>query len=384
MARTKQTARKSYDQIRGHSVWNAVAAAQVLDRIRATLTENIAIRESEEMRQEIPQHEDQQAGPQPEVLVEHQAENERQEESEASNTVQRTTETETQHTVIDVDIFNGLGNIPDVVLQGNIGDLHATRTPLPDYSILQNMGEEEQQRRVLEEQQRLLMVEEERQRQDRAFADAREEAERKKQHDAAEQRRIEEEINLKAAEELQRALEQRQPIKLRPKMCAKRAKRKSTTEEPATDQPNPPPEQEDPEQRQERRKKFKNDAPPWTNRTNPPPPPHTQKKRRWRPGTVALREIRKYQKSTEPIMRKAPFSRVVRKIMEKFSDRADRIQGAALGALQEASEDILVSLFQDSVLCHVHAKRVTLKTVDLALALRLRQDSAMHKQGHNT
>ena len=65
--------------------------------------------------------------------------------------------------------------------------------------------------------------------------------------------------------------------------------------------------------------------------------------------------------------------------MEIYSDRVDRIQSAALGALQEAAEDIIVSLFTDSVLCHIHAKRVTLKSVDMALAMRLRGDDCFRR-----
>ena len=65
--------------------------------------------------------------------------------------------------------------------------------------------------------------------------------------------------------------------------------------------------------------------------------------------------------------------------MDEYSDRVDRIQSASLGALQEAIEDILVSLFTNSVLCHIHAKRVTLKSVDMALAMWLRCDDYFRK-----
>ena len=65
--------------------------------------------------------------------------------------------------------------------------------------------------------------------------------------------------------------------------------------------------------------------------------------------------------------------------MEMYSGPVDRIQGATLEALQEASEDIIVSLFQDSVLCMVHAKRVTLKPIDMSLALRLRLETCLHR-----
>lgn len=393
MARTKQTARKSYD-IRGYSLRNAVGAAQAFERIRACLTEAIASEEQqaliqaqeaqrvEEVLQAQAQQERNVTQAQAEQHVEPQAqpdaEQPQPDESHASNSLQR------GH-LADYNIFNDLGNIPNIYLQGNIGFM-ATRTPIPG---LQNMSEEEQNRRVLEEQQRVLMVEEERLRQERVWEEGRRESERKRQEDAAEQQRIEEEINRKAAEELHNTLERRAPvatpIKLRPKMCAKKPLKRKSTAEPSN-QGNREAQQEEregPEQRQERRQKLRNDAPPWSRRPQPPPFPQTKKKRRFRPGTVALREIRKYQKSSDPIMRKAPFSRVVREIMAEYSDKADRIQSAALGALQEASEDILVSLFHDSVLCHVHAKRVTLKPVDLALTMRLRQDDALHKHGHN-
>ena len=65
--------------------------------------------------------------------------------------------------------------------------------------------------------------------------------------------------------------------------------------------------------------------------------------------------------------------------MADYSDRVERIQGAALGALQEAAETVMVMLFQDSVLCHVHAKCVTLKPVDMGLAMRLRTDDCLRK-----
>ena len=65
----------------------------------------------------------------------------------------------------------------------------------------------------------------------------------------------------------------------------------------------------------------------------------------YRPGTVALREIRKYQKTTDLLIRKLPFQRLVREIAQE--SKADlRFQSAAIGALQEASEAYLVSLFE--------------------------------------
>ena len=96
-----------------------------------------------------------------------------------------------------------------------------------------------------------------------------------------------------------------------------------------------------------------------------------QKPHRYRPGTVALREIRKYQKSTELLMRKLPFQRLVREIAQDFQVDL-RWQGSAILALQEAAEAYLVGLFEDSNLCAIHAKRVTIMPKDVQLARRIR------------
>jgi len=96
-----------------------------------------------------------------------------------------------------------------------------------------------------------------------------------------------------------------------------------------------------------------------------------KKPHRYRPGTVALREIRKYQKSTELLIRKLPFQRLVREIAQDFKSDL-RFQSSAIGALQEASEAYLVSLFEDTNLAAIHAKRVTIQPKDLQLARRLR------------
>ncbi|ORY24026.1 histone-fold-containing protein [Naematelia encephala] len=96
-----------------------------------------------------------------------------------------------------------------------------------------------------------------------------------------------------------------------------------------------------------------------------------KKPHRYRPGTVALREIRRYQKSTELLIRKLPFQRLVREIAQDFKTDL-RFQSSAIGALQEASEAYLVSLFEDTNLAAIHAKRVTIQPKDMALARRLR------------
>jgi histone H3 len=85
-----------------------------------------------------------------------------------------------------------------------------------------------------------------------------------------------------------------------------------------------------------------------------------KKPHRYKPGTVALREIRRYQKSTELLIRKLPFQRLVREIAQDFKSDL-RFQSSAIGALQESVEAYLVSLFEDTNLCAIHAKRVTIR-----------------------
>ena len=139
-----------------------------------------------------------------------------------------------------------------------------------------------------------------------------------------------------------------------------------------------------------------------------------KKPHRYRPGTVALREIRRYQKSTELLIRKLPFQRLVREIAQDFKTelrflssavirryqkstellirklpfqrlvreiaqdfKTDlRFQSSAVMALQEASEAYLVGLFEDTNLCAIHAKRVTIMPKDIQLARRIRGERA--------
>ncbi|CAM0904404.1 unnamed protein product [Alopecurus aequalis] len=131
-----------------------------------------------------------------------------------------------------------------------------------------------------------------------------------------------------------------------------------------------------------------------------------KKPHRYRPGTVALREIRKYQKSTELLIRKLPFQRLVREIAQDFKVtfvhsvfvlllcqlstsivilfchpvlfvQTDlRFQSHAVLALQEAAEAYLVGLFEDTNLCAIHAKRVTIMPKDIQLARRIRGERA--------
>lgn len=99
-----------------------------------------------------------------------------------------------------------------------------------------------------------------------------------------------------------------------------------------------------------------------------------KKPHRFRPGTVALRQIRKYQKSTELLLRKLPFQRLVREIAQTVKGGGDdlRFQSSAVACLQEAAEAYLVGLFQDTNLCAIHAKRVTIMPKDMHLARRIR------------
>merc|ERR1712013_611916 len=101
-----------------------------------------------------------------------------------------------------------------------------------------------------------------------------------------------------------------------------------------------------------------------------------KKPHRYRPGTVALREIRRYQKSTELLIRKSPFQRLVREIAQDFKTDL-RFQSAAIGALQEASEAYLVGLFEDTSLCAVSAESVPKLTPVFSLFLCLTKYSSL-------
>ena len=96
-----------------------------------------------------------------------------------------------------------------------------------------------------------------------------------------------------------------------------------------------------------------------------------RKPHRYRPGTVALRQIRRYQKSTELLLRKIPFQRLVREVAQDFKSDL-RFQSSAMLAVQEATEAYLVRLFEDTNLCAIHAKRVTIFPKDVQLCRRIR------------
>ena len=108
---------------------------------------------------------------------------------------------------------------------------------------------------------------------------------------------------------------------------------------------------------------------------NPPRTGGLKRPMRYRPGTVALREIRRYQKTTELLIRKMPFCRLVREIAQDFKTDL-RFQAQAIMALQEAAEAYLVRLFDDTNLCAIHAKRVMIMPKDIQLARRIRGERA--------
>lgn len=85
-----------------------------------------------------------------------------------------------------------------------------------------------------------------------------------------------------------------------------------------------------------------------------------------------MKEIRAYQSSTDLLIRRLPFARLVREIQQEMMPEVYRWQGTAILALQEASEGHLVGIFEDANLCAIHGKRVTIMPKDMHLARRIR------------
>ena len=98
------------------------------------------------------------------------------------------------------------------------------------------------------------------------------------------------------------------------------------------------------------------------------------KKMKFKPGTVALREIKRYQKSTQMLMPHAPFQRLVRSITRDI-DHDLKFQSQAIMALQESTEAYVVGLLEDAQLCSLHANRVTVMKKDIDLSRRIRGDN---------
>ncbi|KAK2739197.1 centromeric DNA-binding histone H3-like protein cse4 [Myotisia sp. PD_48] len=120
----------------------------------------------------------------------------------------------------------------------------------------------------------------------------------------------------------------------------------------------------------------KSQAWPRTSDIQPGDPLPPTRRHRYKPGTAALKEIRRYQKSYDLLLLKLPFSRLVREIaMSLLPPEVGeelRWQSHAIQALQEAAEAFMVHLFEDTNLCAIHAKRVTIMQKDIQLARRIR------------
>ena len=106
---------------------------------------------------------------------------------------------------------------------------------------------------------------------------------------------------------------------------------------------------------------------------------------RYHPGLLALREIHRYQQSTDSLIRRTPFNKLIKEISQEYRICPEgprtpsvqvRFQSTALAALQEAAKNFLVGLFEDVNLLAVHAKRVTVMPSDIRLALRIRGDQS--------
>ena len=115
-----------------------------------------------------------------------------------------------------------------------------------------------------------------------------------------------------------------------------------------------------------------------------PPKGRVVKARRYRPGTVALREIRKYQKSTDLLIRRKPFGRLVKEICAQVCQdnnlRDKRFRKSAMEALQAAAEDYLTKMFSSAQCCAMHGGRTTIQVNDLRLLQQLNPDTYCSKQ----
>eukprot|EP00804_Cyclotella_cryptica_P027668 CCRYP_010288-RA/>CCRYP_010288-RA protein AED:0.07 eAED:0.00 QI:0/-1/0/1/-1/0/1/0/122 len=101
----------------------------------------------------------------------------------------------------------------------------------------------------------------------------------------------------------------------------------------------------------------------------------------YHPGTVALRKIHRYQKSTDLLIRKVPFQCFAREVLQDLNRpgsyphfAVERFQASSLLANKETVEAFSVGLFEDANLCAIHARRVTIMPKDMQLALKIRGD----------
>ena len=100
-----------------------------------------------------------------------------------------------------------------------------------------------------------------------------------------------------------------------------------------------------------------------------------KKPHRYRPGTVSLREIRKYQKSTELLLRKAPFMRLVRELAQTYKSDL-RFTSQAIECLQTACEAFVIRRFENANKCAIHARRVTIMPKDMQLSAWIEKNLA--------
>ena len=125
-----------------------------------------------------------------------------------------------------------------------------------------------------------------------------------------------------------------------------------------------------------------------------------KKPHRYHSGLLGLQEIHRYQQSTDSLIRKTPFNKLIKEISQEYRVCPDgpgtpsvqvRFQSTALVALQETAENFLVGLFEDVNLLAVHAKRVTVMPHDIRLALgicgdhfrwRITPEDAAHYKRH--
>lgn len=110
--------------------------------------------------------------------------------------------------------------------------------------------------------------------------------------------------------------------------------------------------------------------------------PVVKRPRRFKPGTIALREIKKYQKSTELVLQKAPLQRVIKSIMHAYNAQLRMSSTGAL-IIQEAVEAHIISLLADCNLCAQHARRVSIQPKDFYLARRIRGKQGEPVPTHN-
>lgn len=122
------------------------------------------------------------------------------------------------------------------------------------------------------------------------------------------------------------------------------------------------------------RKQLKTKAGRKTSESRPAPTMSAGKKkinRYHKPGVMALKEIYRYQKSTDLLIKKMPFRRVIRELAREINPEL-RFRSVALQTIQECAENFLVKLCEDSKLVAIHAKRVTMMAKDLLLILKIK------------